>query len=534
MQPTLLQTQAKRPPSIDAIPLAAIGEGALDEATFKALEADKLFQAMNSAKTLIGQVGLYRSLAYPLASLEAVQAKQEALREIDANAELKKQIEELVGEAQEREADFYRLLYGTFLGFFGNPANDLEVEGYGYEPYRRGTRFMLNLVERAKAMSAPRSAYLKDLFARLGSFASSRSYALMHGPVYRTESAVITRAEKHWYTPALKFRPTLFKPFFFLFFIGCLMGVFYFGGMTFLLPGVGSGSLFVTIVLPLVAICYVAMVATYDRDNCIIPLRNYFRDSGEVHQALEVLAQLDELLSLSHYAHNFVSYMTMPELYAAPRHALKVTQARNPILAKDNPLYVANSIELDGNPLCFITGPNSGGKTAFCKTLAQIQLLAQIGSYVPASEVRLSVADAIFYQVPASGSLEEAEGRFGAELKRTKAIFMAATAQSLVILDELSEGTTHEEKLDTAYTVLDGFYRKGNNTILITHNHQLVDLFVAKRIGVTRQVEFKEHEPTYRLIEGISRVSHAERVARRIGFAKEDIDRHLNEQRAGE
>ena len=134
--------------------------------------------------------------------------------------------------------------------------------------------------------------------------------------------------------------------------------------------------------------------------------------------------------------------------------------------------------------LVLITGPNSGGKTAFCKTVTQSQVLAQIGCFIPAAAATLSVADKIFYQVPEISHLADGEGRFGTELKRTKEIFLASTAKSLVVLDELSEGTTFEEKMESSTNVLNGFYRKGCNTILITHNHQLVDHFMHEKIGV--------------------------------------------------
>ena len=81
--------------------------------------------------------------------------------------------------------------------------------------------------------------------------------------------------------------------------------------------------------------------------------------------------------------------------------------------------------------LGFVTGPNSGGKTAFCKTLAQVQLLAQIGCYVPATDAEMAVADRIYYQAPETGSLADLEGRFGIELQRTKEIFLATTPRSL-------------------------------------------------------------------------------------------------------
>jgi DNA mismatch repair ATPase MutS len=153
--------------------------------------------------------------------------------------------------------------------------------------------------------------------------------------------------------------------------------------------------------------------------------------------------------------------------------------------------------------------------------------MAQIGCYVPAERAALSVADRIFYQVPETSHLTDGEGRFGTELKRTKAIFLASTPRSLVIMDELSEGTTNEEKLEISISVLDGFREKGNTTVLITHNHELVDDYQTRGLGLPRQVEFQDERPTYRLIEGISRVSHADRIARKIGFSKEDIAQYL-------
>lgn len=143
----------------------------------------------------------------------------------------------------------------------------------------------------------------------------------------------------------------------------------------------------------------------------------------------------------------------------------------------------------------------------------------------------MTIADRIFHQAPEISQLADGEGRFGTELRRTKAIFMAASAQSLVIMDELSEGTTHEEKIEISMNILDGFAKKGSCTLLITHNHALVDQYAARSEALTRQVEFAAGSPTFRLIPGISRISHADKVAARIGFTKADIERHLEQEK---
>ncbi|MCZ7626538.1 MAG: hypothetical protein M5R38_12805 [Candidatus Methylomirabilis sp.] len=145
---------------------------------------------------------------------------------------------------------------------------------------------------------------------------------------------------------------------------------------------------------------YGPIVGGFDRDSIIYPLRDGYRDSHDVQQALEALGQIDELLSFSRYANAFGSPMVLPELLDSDRHRLTLKTVRNPILGKGNTDYVPNDINLNDVRLTFVTGPNGGGKTAFCKTLAQIQLLTQIGCYVPAESAQLSVADRIFYQAP--------------------------------------------------------------------------------------------------------------------------------------
>jgi len=342
----------------------------------------------------------------------------------------------------------------------------------------------------------------------------------MKGPVYITEGVIQSKQDKKGIFPvSVVFKPRLFKPLIFIIF----------GAILALLPSAMSISSPAQIIFfaPLFLV-YFPIVGGYDRDNCIIPLRNQFKNSKTVGETLDALGQLDELVAFIKFAETFGGDTVMPTLVDAPHHRINLTDAKNPVLGKTNPNYVGNDFVLDDDKLVLITGPNSGGKMAFCKTVTQIQLLAQIGCYVPAKAATLTVADRIFYQAPEISHLVDGEGRFGTELKRTKDIFLAATAKSLVVLDEMSEGTTFEEKLESSSNVLSGFYRKGNSTILITHNHQLVDQFINQGTGLAKQVEFAHDAPTYKLIPGISRVSHADRVAKKIGFSKEDIENYLS------
>ena len=219
--------------------------------------------------------------------------------------------------------------------------------------------------------------------------------------------------------------------------------------------------------------------------------------------------------------------MVLPTVTRASRHYFMAKNVRNPILAKGGPDYVPNDVNIDGQKSTIITGANSGGKTTYCKTIAQMQLLAQIGCCVPAEEAELSIADRILYQAPVFDSIGDAEGRFGTELKRTRDIFFKATPRGLVILDELAEATTYEEKMEISYAILNGFNKIGSTTILVTHNHELARRFFQEGRSQNLQVEFKNKKPTYRLVPGISKVSHAELIAEKVGFSSRDIDAYL-------
>lgn len=524
---TILQGWQDAWPTIKSSKPLETGVGVLDESAFNTIEVDKLFEAVNHASTTIGQATLYRSLTQPLADLEVLKAKQEALTELRNNPELRAIIERILASAVTQEKSFYLLLFGEFLGSFGTARQEHEIEGFGYSQYRRGTRFLLDVVDELYNITVPENTYLKAIIEKIKGFANTNAYSLMEGPVYISESGIQSKQQRqNSLSPAIIFKPRLLKPLLLALLAGGLWSIGHFFPTDFFnisIEVLPTASLFIVPIL----LAYYPIVGGFDRDSCIIPLRNIFRNAPEVAETLDALGQLDELMAFIKFADGFDNPMVLPELVEADHHRIALVDAKNPVLAKGNADYVGNEFILEDDKLVLVTGPNSGGKTAFCKTVTQIQVLAQIGCYVPAASATLTVADRIFYQVSEVSHLNDGEGRFGTELKRTKDIFLATTPKSLVVLDELSEGTTFEEKMESSTNVLEGFYRKGNSTLLITHNHQLVDLFVKKRIGLPRQVEFANDLPTYKLIAGISRVSHADRVAKKIGFSKEDIDNYL-------
>ncbi len=523
MKETLLQSwQDDAWPSVKSSKPPATGTGVIDESAFNTIEVDKVFDAVNHATTTIGQAVLFRSLTQPSDNIDAIREKQAAVEELGNNPALKESIERIVQQAAGHENNFYLLLFGEFLGSFTTSRDPHEIDGYGYKQYIRGIRFMLELVDQVQSAETPKSAYLAAIFDKIKAFADTRAYSLMKGPAYITEYGIQCKQDRHGFSMAVIFKPRIIKPMLLTMIFATLWIMAHFAppDMDLSIP---TQSIFFSPLLLL----YFPIVGGFDRDSCIIPLRNEFKKSPEVAETLDAVGQLDELLSFIKFSQSFGHPMVLPTLVDSEHHRINLADAVNPVLGNQNPAYVGNDFVLDDDKLVLVTGPNSGGKTAFCKTVTQIQLLAQAGCFVPAKSATLTVADRIFYQVPEISHLDDGEGRFGTELKRTKDIFLATTAKSLVVLDELSEGTTFEEKMESSSNVLNGFYRKGNSTILITHNHQLVDNFAKQGIGIPRQVEFANDAPTYRLIPGISRVSHADRVAKKIGFSKEDIDNYL-------
>ncbi|WP_292979271.1 MutS-related protein [Nitrosomonas sp.] len=527
-------SSGKRPAQIRDTKPTAESYGVLDARTFSAVEVDALFDEINQAQTQVGQSVLYRSLAHPVADVALLQSKQEALRELEANPGLLNALDKCIKRMAKDEDSLYHLLYGEFAG--GLTTDDprdqagkdkLEFGGYGYRQFIDGTGFVVDLVEQAEALPTPQSEYLRTLVQTLRDFANTRVHALMHGPIYISDGKFLTKEEKPK-LPMLRFRPSMFKWPFISFFVAFMAGFLLFFQNTLEELGasyVGYGLMI--LIIPIIPIILQAVSAS-DRDSVIYPLQRLFRKNPELAQAIEALGMLDELLALHRHARSIPGDSVLPEIVSDNRHILVASKARNPLLARARPDYIPNDIVLENNKhLLIVTGPNSGGKTAYCKTIVQIQLLAQAGAYVPAAQARVVPAEHIFYQIPDPGQLDEGMGRFAHELKQTREIFFNSTPRSLVVLDELAEGTTFEEKMTLSEYVLKGFYQLGATTILVTHNHELCERLQKESIGNYLQVEFASEKPTHRLIPGVSRISHADRIASALGFSKEDVASHL-------
>ncbi|KAJ6147656.1 hypothetical protein N7497_009638 [Penicillium chrysogenum] len=188
---------------------------------------------------------------------------------------------------------------------------------------------------------------------------------------------------------------------------------------------------------------------------------------------IQSLATLDCLLSLAEIAQQ--------PGYVKPEYTeeagLHIEQGRHPMVEQLlTDTYVPNDTNLqhDGTRALLVTGPNMGGKSSYVRQVALIAIMAQIGSYVPASSARLGLLDAVFTRMGAFDNMLAGESTFMVELSETADILKQATPRSLVILDELGRGTSTHDGVAIAQAVLDHMVRSIQSlTLFITHYQHL-------------------------------------------------------------
>ncbi len=159
---------------------------------------------------------------------------------------------------------------------------------------------------------------------------------------------------------------------------------------------------------------------------------------------------------------------------------LVVDGGRHPVVERMMPRdqFIPNDVTLlDDARLIVLTGPNMAGKSTTLRQIGLIALLAQIGSFVPAKAVTQGVVDRIFTRVGASDNLARGQSTFMVEMSETSAILHAATARSLVLLDEIGRGTSTFDGVSIAWSVTEHLHdRVGCKTVFATHYHELTQL----------------------------------------------------------
>lgn len=491
----------------------------MDDATYQLLQINDLFETIDFTRTRTGSLVLRRSLHQPLTNAFLITEKQKSVDELRSDKGLRRTVTRFVEQTAKDEESLYNYYKGRYHTGLGSENNI-------YNTYKGSRRLLLHLMTGLRDLE-PQSDYLRALTDNLTDLREDDVSDLIRGPIYKTSHG-IRRPDDVGTTfpePFIEFKATDFKTIRLM-----ITGAPILGALSMMVSGnpdlmaLGATSIMFLAFYPL---AIQIKGRRFDDKHFVRPLRDIYFSNPKVVNALESLGKIDELLSLADYADCLETPVTLPETTDAPAHLFQARNLKNPILAKKNPAYVGNDVDLSGARVTFITGPNSGGKTSLSKTILQSQVLAQIGSYIPAESAKIAVADGIFYHSPMNNTLQNSEGRFGVEIARTSDIFFRTTPRTLVALDELIEATTYEEKMQNSAEIIEDFSAIGGSTILVTHNHELVEFFRNRCLGQNWQVEFDGDKPTHKIVPGISTDSHADKVMERLSFTRATRRRYI-------
>ncbi len=272
----------------------------------------------------------------------------------------------------------------------------------------------------------------------------------------------------------------------------------------------------------------------------LLEMTRQIGESSEVIlQAVEVLGELELQFAKARFAEDYACVPVLvveddnlqgpredsPRLSGPGKVRLVLINARHPLLERNlktkGGRVVPVSIELEGEGVeLVITGPNTGGKTVTLKTVGLLALMAQSGIPVPADRAEFPMFDAVLADIGDYQSIEQNLSTFSAHVTNIDFISRTATANSLVLLDELGSATDPEEGAALAVAIAEHFRRIGCITVISTH-HTSLKVFGANTPGVVNSsVGFDETtlQPTYELRIGVPGASAGINIAQRLGL----------------
>jgi len=250
--------------------------------------------------------------------------------------------------------------------------------------------------------------------------------------------------------------------------------------------------------------------------------------SGRLAATAEAIGNVDAILSLAIVANQnrFVRPVVSDD------GEIKISGGRHPIIEQLNTKerFVPNDVCLNNldRRMIIITGPNMAGKSTIMRQTALIVLMAQMGSFVPAAEAKISVTDRIFTRVGASDNLIRGQSTFMVEMSETATILKEATPKSLILIDEIGRGTSTYDGVSIAWSVAEYIHDNLKaKTLFATHYHELTDLAITKDGIKNFNVAVKEWNDQIiflrKLVEGGVNRSYGIQVARLAGIPNDVI-----------
>jgi DNA mismatch repair protein MutS len=251
---------------------------------------------------------------------------------------------------------------------------------------------------------------------------------------------------------------------------------------------------------------------------------------NSIQKTAQALSRLDVLCSFADAARMFK--------YCRPRISddgmLEISDGRHPVLdqAVREERFVPNDVALDGknSQIMLITGPNMAGKSTFIRQTALLALMAHTGSFIPASKAVIGLVDRIFTRIGASDDLSRGQSTFMVEMSETANILNHATPRSLVILDEIGRGTSTFDGLSLAWAIVEHLHNQaGSKTLFATHYHELTELSSrlprVKNFNVAVREWNEQIIFLRKIVPGATDKSYGIQVARLAGIPKSVLER---------
>ncbi|XP_065361382.1 probable DNA mismatch repair protein Msh6 isoform X2 [Calliphora vicina] len=226
-------------------------------------------------------------------------------------------------------------------------------------------------------------------------------------------------------------------------------------------------------------------MAELERNNVLKDLARRIFEKFSQHydlwkQCVDCVAHLDVLASLAEYARTqqVICIPQVEDVAVGEQAFIEIEDGYHPCVSADT--YIPNGVILGCNdtpPLSILTGPNMGGKSTLMRQVGLLAVMAQIGAHVPAQSCRLSLVDRIFTRLGAQDDILSGHSTFLVELNETSLILKHATANSLVLLDELGRGTATYDGTAIAASVVNFLADLKCRSLFSTHYHNLIDFF---------------------------------------------------------
>lgn len=259
-------------------------------------------------------------------------------------------------------------------------------------------------------------------------------------------------------------------------------------------------------------------------------IRDFILSQAKTLQYLsKLIAIIDSINSLSKLARE--NNYTKPKI--TKDNIIKIKDGRHPVIEKklkENE-FISNDTDIgeDDNLIQIITGPNMAGKSTYMRQMALIIILAQMGSFVPCTEASISICDKVFTRIGASDNISKGESTFMLEMNEVSNILKNSTDKSFIILDEVGRGTSSDDGLSIAMSLVDYLSKKKKaKTVFATHFHELTILENKLDNVINLKIDILEENDNLVFLRKISRGksdrSYGIEVARMSGLPEEIIE----------